>query len=157
MTLVPRPVHRRRAQSQARNRCRTSTLAAVLVGQEKFRSGHHRTSAMSMRSSTRRTPAIGRTHPPRRATQGHGETHGAEVVSDGNTATKNYYRRIAAEYAELDDPVVRAQMQLDRWWESQRDLDWEEDDIYYVGGFQEFHSKTPSFHKARRDRDWRIK
>jgi hypothetical protein len=78
-------------------------------------------------------------------------------MSDDNTASKNYYKRIAAEYAELDDPRVKAQMQLDRWWELQRDLDWEEDDIYYVGGFQERWSQTPSYTKSRRDRDWRIK
>jgi hypothetical protein len=77
--------------------------------------------------------------------------------SDDNIANKNYYKRIAAEYAELDDPRIKAQMQLDRWWESQRDLDWEDDDIYYVGGFQERWSQTPSYTKFKRDRDWRIK
>jgi hypothetical protein len=78
-------------------------------------------------------------------------------VSDDNTASKNYHRRLAAEYAELDDPRVKAQMQLDRWWESQRDLDWDEDDIYMVGGFQERWSETPSYTKGRRDRDWRVR
>jgi hypothetical protein len=29
-------------------------------------------------------------------------------------------KRIAAELAEADDPVVKAQLQLDRWWQSQR-------------------------------------
>jgi hypothetical protein len=78
-------------------------------------------------------------------------------MSDDNTATKNYYSRIAAEYAELDDPLVKAQMQLDRWWELQRDLDWEEDDVYTVGGFQERWSQTPSYTKSKRDRDWRVR
>jgi hypothetical protein len=48
-------------------------------------------------------------------------------------------------------------MQLDRWWELQRDLDWEDDDVYYVGGFQERWSQSPGFHKSRRDRDWRVR
>ena len=78
-------------------------------------------------------------------------------MSDDNTASKNYYRRLQQEYAELDDPRVKAQMQLDRWWELQRDLDWEEDDIYMVGGFQERWSQTPSFTKSKRDRDWRVR
>jgi hypothetical protein len=78
-------------------------------------------------------------------------------VSDDNTANKNYYKRIAAEYAELDDPVVKAQMNLNRWWQMQRDLDWEDDDVYYVGGFQERWSQTPSYTKSRRDRDWRVR
>ena len=78
-------------------------------------------------------------------------------MSDDNAANKNYYKRIAAEYAELDDPLVKAQMQLDRWWESQRDLDWEDDDIYYVGGFQERWSQTPQFTKSKRDRDWKVR
>jgi hypothetical protein len=38
-------------------------------------------------------------------------------VSDDNTANKNYYRRLRAEYAELDNPMVKGQMALDRWWE----------------------------------------
>ena len=78
-------------------------------------------------------------------------------MSDDNTASKNYHRRLAQEYAELDDPLVKAQMQLDRWWELQRDLDWEEDDVYTVGGFQERWSQTPSYTKSKRDRDWRVR
>jgi hypothetical protein len=31
------------------------------------------------------------------------------------------------------------------------------EDIYMVGGFMERHSRTPSFHKSRRDRDWRVR
>jgi hypothetical protein len=78
-------------------------------------------------------------------------------MSDDNTASKNYYKRIAQELAEAETPQARYQAVLDRHWEAQRDLDFEEDDMYEVGGFQEFHSKTPSFHKSRRDRDWRVK
>ena len=74
-----------------------------------------------------------------------------------NEANRRYYARIQQEYAELDDPIVKGQMALDRWWESQRDLDWEERDVYFVGGFMERHSQTPGFHKHRRDRDWRVK
>jgi hypothetical protein len=79
------------------------------------------------------------------------------MSSDDNQANKNYYRRLRQEYAELDDPRVKKQMEIDRWWQIQRDLDFEERDVYYVGGFQERWSQTPSFTKTRRDRDWRIK
>jgi len=78
-------------------------------------------------------------------------------MSDDNTANKNYYKRIAAEYAELDDPIIKGQMALDRWWQERRDFEEELNDTYMVGGFQERWSQTPSFHKTRRDRDWRIK
>ena len=78
-------------------------------------------------------------------------------MTDDNTASKNYHRRLAQEYAELDDPRVKAQMQLDRWWEMQRDFDWEDDDVYYVGGFQERWSQTPSYTKSKRDRDWKVR
>ena len=78
-------------------------------------------------------------------------------MSDDNTANKNYYRRLQQEYAELDDPRVKAQMQLDRWWQSRRDFEEEWDDVYEVGGYLERWSATPSFHKSWRDRDWRVK
>jgi hypothetical protein len=78
-------------------------------------------------------------------------------MSDDNTASKNYHKRLAQEHAELDDPLVKAQMQLDRWWELQRDLDWEDDDVYYVGGFQERWSQTASYTKSKRDRDWKVR
>jgi len=78
-------------------------------------------------------------------------------MSDDNAYRRNYNKRLQQEYAELDDPVVRAQLQLDRWWEATRAFEEAEADMFFVGGFQEFHSKTPSFHKSRRDRDWRIK
>ena len=31
-----------------------------------------------------------------------------------NQANKNYYKRLAQEHAELDDPLVKGQMALDR-------------------------------------------
>jgi hypothetical protein len=37
-------------------------------------------------------------------------------MSDFN---KNYHKRLAQEYAELDDPIVKGQLQLDAWWERQ--------------------------------------
>jgi len=76
---------------------------------------------------------------------------------DPYTANKNYYRTIARELAEADDPIVKRQLLLDHWVESQRDLDEELNDTYMVGGFQERWSQTPSFTKGRRDRDWRVK
>jgi hypothetical protein len=72
---------------------------------------------------------------------------------DDNTASKNYYRRIAQELAEFDTPRARHQAVIDRHWEATREQD-EPDDQYFVGGF---HSKTPSFHKSRRDWDWRVR
>ena len=56
-------------------------------------------------------------------------------MSDDNTANKNYYKRIAAEYAELDDPIIKGQMALDRWWQERRDFEEELNDTYIVGGF----------------------
>ena len=38
-------------------------------------------------------------------------------MSDGNEASRRYYARIKQEYAEFDDPIVKGQMALDRWWE----------------------------------------
>ena len=78
-------------------------------------------------------------------------------MSDDNTASKNYYKRIAQELAEAETPQARYQAVLDRHWEAQRDLEFEEDDLYEVGGFVEYHSHTFSFHRSRRDWDWRIK
>ena len=76
-------------------------------------------------------------------------------MSDDNAYNKNYYRRIAEELAEAE--ANKHQLALDRWVESQRAFEDELNDQYFVGGFQEFHSKTPSFHKSRRDRDWRVR
>jgi hypothetical protein len=41
--------------------------------------------------------------------------------------------------------------------QAQRDFERELNDEYMVGGFLERHSTTPSFHKSRRDRDWRVR
>jgi hypothetical protein len=79
------------------------------------------------------------------------------VTDNPNAASKNYYRRLAEEMREADTPQARYQAVLDRHWQMQRDLEFEEDDLYEVGGFVEYHSRTPSFHKARRDRDWRVR
>ena len=57
----------------------------------------------------------------------------------------------------FDPQRNRAQAQLDYWWEAARASEEAETDMFFVGGFQEFHSKTPSFHKTRRDRDWRVR
>jgi hypothetical protein len=78
-------------------------------------------------------------------------------MSDDNTASKNYYRRIAEELAEADEPRNRAQAQLDHWWQAQRDFEDEWDDSYMVGGFMERWSRTPSYTKSRRDWDWRVR
>jgi hypothetical protein len=76
---------------------------------------------------------------------------------DDNTAAKNYNRRLAQELAELDDPLVKKQLQLDHWWQAQRDFDWEEDDVYECGGYLERWSQTPSYTKSRRDRDFKVR
>jgi hypothetical protein len=78
-------------------------------------------------------------------------------ADDPSQANKNYNKRLAQEYAELEDPIVKGQMVLDHWWQMRRDLDEEEQDVYYVGGFQERWSQTPSYTKSKRDRDWRVR
>jgi hypothetical protein len=78
-------------------------------------------------------------------------------VSDDNTAAKNRERRLAQELAELDDPIVKRQLELDHWWQAQRDYEEEFDDVYECAGFQERWSQTPSYTKSRRDRDWRVR
>jgi hypothetical protein len=79
------------------------------------------------------------------------------MTDDPNAYNKNVSRRLAREYAELEDPWVKAQMQLDHWWQSQRDFEEELDDTYMVGGFMERWSQTPSYVKSKRDRDWRVR
>jgi hypothetical protein len=34
-----------------------------------------------------------------------------------NQARQNYSKRLAEEYRQLSDPVVKGQMALDAWWE----------------------------------------
>jgi hypothetical protein len=79
------------------------------------------------------------------------------MTDDPSAFNKNYHRQVEREIAEADEPRNRQQAQLDMWWQSQRDLEFAEDDAYEVGGFLEFRSRTPSFHKSKRDRDWRVK
>jgi hypothetical protein len=78
-------------------------------------------------------------------------------VSGDNAYNRNVNERMQAEIAEFNTPQARYQQQLDRHWESQRDLAEEESDIYFVGGFMERHSQTVSYHKSKRDRDWRVR
>jgi hypothetical protein len=79
------------------------------------------------------------------------------MSDDPNAFAKRYHAQMQREIAEANEPRNRAQAQLDRWVESERDLEAELNDIYMVGGFLERWSQTPSFTKSRRDRDWRIK
>ena len=77
-------------------------------------------------------------------------------MSDGNAYNRNVNKRMQEELAEFNTPQARYQQVIDRHWEAQRDLE-EDDGMYEVGGFIEYHSKTPSFHKSRRDRDWGVR
>ena len=77
-------------------------------------------------------------------------------LAETEATIKDKMREYAAELAEADTPQARQQAVLDRHSESVR-AQAEPDDEYFVGGFQEFHSKTPSFHKSKRDRDWRVR
>lgn len=77
--------------------------------------------------------------------------------------TERTYQDVQAERmrAEIEafegDPRAKHQAILDRWWASERALEDELNDYYTVGGFQEQWSKTPSFTKGKRDRDWRVR
>jgi hypothetical protein len=42
-------------------------------------------------------------------------------MSDDNTAAKNYHKRLAQELAELDNPIVKGQLALDRAWQARLD------------------------------------
>ena len=66
-------------------------------------------------------------------------------------------KRMQEERRELDTPQARYQSQLDRWWQGQRALEFEQDDFYEVGGFIERFSTSTSFHKSKRDSDWRLR
>jgi hypothetical protein len=68
---------------------------------------------------------------------------------------KRHYAVVQRELAEAEQN--KYQLQLDRWWQMQRDFEGALDDQYYVGGYLERWSTTPSFTKGKRDRDWRIK
>jgi hypothetical protein len=75
---------------------------------------------------------------------------------DGPTFEQKRARRIQQEIREFEtDTRSKQQAALDRWIQSQRNLQAEAEDIYMVGGFLERHSMNVSFHKSKRDRDWR--
>jgi hypothetical protein len=74
--------------------------------------------------------------------------------SDDNLERKNYARQLAREYAELDTPRVKAQMALDRAWQSKLDDEFEENEWIEIGGFLERRSAMPSYHRGKRDRDF---
>jgi hypothetical protein len=44
-------------------------------------------------------------------------------MSDDNTYQRNVNKRMAEELAEADEPRNRAQAQLDRWVQSERDVE----------------------------------
>ena len=64
-------------------------------------------------------------------------------MSADNAYNRNVNKRMQEELAEFNTPRARYQQAIDRHWESQRDLDEEESDVYNVGGFQERWSETP--------------
>jgi hypothetical protein len=70
------------------------------------------------------------------------------VTEREQTYERQLARRLAQENVELDDPVVKAQLLLDHWVESERALARELNDIYEVGGFIEYYSKTRASPKA---------
>ena len=78
-------------------------------------------------------------------------------MSGDSGFNNRHYAVMQRELEEANDPRNRYQKQLDDWWQAQHDFEEEESDIYEVGGFQERWSQTPSFTKARRDRDWRVR
>jgi hypothetical protein len=75
----------------------------------------------------------------------------------GDEYNRRVHARMQEELQEFDTPQARYQAVLDRHWQAQRDLEFEDDDMYQVGGFVEFHSTTPSYTKGRRDPDWRVR
>lgn len=50
-------------------------------------------------------------------------------MSDDNTAAKNYNRRLAQELAELDNPIIRGQLALDRAWQARLDARFNRPDV----------------------------
>jgi hypothetical protein len=81
----------------------------------------------------------------------------ADKIRPDDTSEARTSRRLAEEYAELEQPRVRMQLQIDRWLEAERAFSAEIADSYMVGGFQERWSQTPSYTKSTRDRDWRVR
>jgi hypothetical protein len=45
---------------------------------------------------------------------------------DPNTHNKNVSKRMAAELAELEDPIISGQAQLDHWWRTKLEMEAEE-------------------------------
>jgi hypothetical protein len=43
------------------------------------------------------------------------------MSDDKSDGRRNYSKQLAAEYRALSDPIVKAQMQLDAWWQSKLD------------------------------------
>jgi hypothetical protein len=78
-------------------------------------------------------------------------------MSDDQEFNRRSHEVMQREIAEANEPRNRAQKQLDDWWQATRDLEADISDTYQVGGFTEYWSKTPSFTKNRRDRDWRVR
>jgi hypothetical protein len=79
------------------------------------------------------------------------------VTDDPNAFEKRYHAQMQRELDEANTPQAHAQAVIDRWWEAERAFEAELNDTYFVGGFMERWSQTPSYTKSRRDRDWRIK
>jgi hypothetical protein len=48
------------------------------------------------------------------------------MSDDGNAFNKIVNKRMAAELAELQDPIISGQAQLDHWWRTKLELEAEE-------------------------------
>jgi hypothetical protein len=72
-----------------------------------------------------------------------------------NEFNKRQHEVMQRELAEAE--ANKQQLAIDRWWQSQRDLDFELNDWVTIGGFRERRSAMPSFHRGRRDSDWRAR
>jgi hypothetical protein len=42
---------------------------------------------------------------------------------DPNTHNKNVSKRMAAEFAELEDPIISGQLQIDHWWRTKIEME----------------------------------
>ena len=74
-------------------------------------------------------------------------------TSEPETSEQRSARRLQLEYQELELPHVRAQLQIDRWIESERALQAELDDWVEVAGFRERRTRY-GFTKHWRDSDF---
>jgi hypothetical protein len=79
------------------------------------------------------------------------------VIDEATRSNDAFARRIAQERKEMaqwNDPRVRYQRELDRWWQSKLDAEAALDDGYVnVGGFRERRYKT-TCHKGKGDPDY---